>query len=79
MAAGRLSGGFDGADRRALEKALTRNIFQGDDNRATGIEDATARLADYVRAGVAPARFAGRGSAAAREVVFPNPEAIGHA
>jgi len=67
------------ADRRALEKALTRNIFQGDDNRATGIEDATARLADYVRAVLRQLDSQDAGALLRGEVVFPNPEAIGHA
>ncbi len=69
---------FAAADERELEKALQRNIFQGED-----VDRGADRLARYVRA--ARRQFEGQEDSALLrgEVVFPQPdsiaEAIGHA
>ena len=61
------------ADEQELEKALTRNIFQGSD-----IDPGAVRLARYARAALRQFGTQDDGALLRGEVVFPKPEAIAH-
>jgi cytochrome b pre-mRNA-processing protein 3 len=65
-------GALDGADERAFEKALARNIF------ADGIDDRAARLARYARATLKGLDAQDDDALLRGEVVFPNAEAFAH-
>src|SRR5580658_4871167 len=61
------------ADEQVLEKALTRNIFQGSD-----IGPGAVRLARYARAALRQFGTQDDGALLRGEVVFPKPEVIAH-
>ena len=61
------------ADEQELEKALTRNIFQGSD-----IDPGAVRLARYARAALRQFGTQDDGALLRGEVVFPKPEVIAH-
>jgi cytochrome b pre-mRNA-processing protein 3 len=61
------------ADGRELEKALTRNIYQG-----TDIDPGAVRLARYARAALHQFESQDESAVLRGEVVFPKPEAIAH-
>jgi cytochrome b pre-mRNA-processing protein 3 len=61
------------ADERELEKALTRNIFQGAE-----IDPGAVRLARYARAALRQFETQDELALLRGEVVFPEPEAIAH-
>jgi hypothetical protein len=61
---------FDAPDRRALEKALARNIFQGMDGAGP------RRLARYARTVARQFALQDQGALLRGAVVFPDPEAI---
>ena len=61
------------ADERELEKALTRNIFQGAE-----IDPGAVRLARYARAALRQFEAQDERALLRGDVVFPQPEAIAH-
>jgi len=61
------------ADDRELEKALTRNIFQGAE-----IDPGAVRLARYARAALRQFEAQDERALLRGDVVFPQPEAIAH-
>jgi cytochrome b pre-mRNA-processing protein 3 len=64
---------FAAADDRELEKALTRNIFEG-----TEIAPGACRLARYAHAALRQLESQDARALLGGEIVFPKPEAVSH-
>jgi cytochrome b pre-mRNA-processing protein 3 len=62
---------FAAPDDRALEKALTRNIFEGAD-----IAPEAVRLARYARAALRQFEFQDERALLGGEIIFPKPETV---